>query len=417
MKTQSQNIINIPKNFDWRYYISAYKDLFDAGIRTEDGAISHYLKFGKYENRQICQHNDIPPPTPLKLGLDHNQNDLDIDFYLNEYPDVINYYGSSSSISLKDKLFHHYINYGKNEGRFKNQKDKNNFITNIKYDISEIISLSELTCPKNNLECICLLTTDKEIVNQTYNKFINHLIETTPKNKYSKKIHLKIIINQQKNQFSVDDLKKIFASVETIDLNLTKEKDIYSVSLPKNKKLPAYGLKSGPNIMFLQTMNICKKYNTCLLLETDCLLGPNWIERLYFYTKYANGFLISGATYDGLVFTKSGSPMMNHINGGTGLYATNNYVLIKLINILDDFMKNQINSNMPGLAYDYALKLLIDYSLDNTYKKPIDRQIWQFINRNYLPCKLIINCSTKQDASLDALDLYKQHEYAILHKK
>ena len=86
IKKQLKNIINIPKNFDWKYYISIHKDLFDAGVRTKYDAVFHYLEFGQYENRQICQPN-ISPPTASRLDTDENQNqnDLDIDFYLNEY--------------------------------------------------------------------------------------------------------------------------------------------------------------------------------------------------------------------------------------------------------------------------------------------------------------------------------------------
>jgi len=43
------------KNFDWKFYTSIYTDLTKAGIFTEADAMAHYHKFGKNENRRICE--------------------------------------------------------------------------------------------------------------------------------------------------------------------------------------------------------------------------------------------------------------------------------------------------------------------------------------------------------------------------
>jgi hypothetical protein len=81
---------------------------------------------------------------------------------------------------------------------------------------------------------------------------------------------------------------------------------------------------------------------------------------------------------------------------------------------------------MPELAYDYALKLLIDASMNDSVAGswPHDihssleaTHIWKFIYRNYLPSKLIINCSTPSDIDMDIDALYKKYKFAILHKK
>ena len=39
------------KHFDWQFYLSEYEDLRKAGIKTEDAALRHYVKFGKSEGR------------------------------------------------------------------------------------------------------------------------------------------------------------------------------------------------------------------------------------------------------------------------------------------------------------------------------------------------------------------------------
>lgn len=399
----------IPEDFDYKIYLKLNPDLIENSINTKELAIFHYLNFGIKEQRLY----KIPK-------LIHENIDIQFDdvFYLNEYPDVESYYKDVPYISQKEKLFHHYVNYGKHEGRFKNKMEQDLSFVHNSFNISEYIKLNELVCPTNQLDCICLLTTQEEIKNQQYKKFINHLIKNTKQCNKTKNIDFKIIVNNlTSKKLNINNLTKIFRNVDIINLNLDTEDDIYFNKLPQHMSLPKYGLKSGPNITFFKTIPLCKSYNTTLLLETDCLLSENWLIKLYNYTNNVNGFLVSGAWYDGCVFAKSGSTMLTHINGGTALYATNHKVLQKLILVLSIFLQYQIEYNMPGLAYDYALKILIDNNLNNINNSYEDREIWKFINRNYLPCKAILNCSTGMDKNLDTRLLSTKYNYAILHKK
>lgn len=50
------NINILPKNFDWKSYLENYPDLREAGIKTESDAISHYLNYGRYENREYLNY-------------------------------------------------------------------------------------------------------------------------------------------------------------------------------------------------------------------------------------------------------------------------------------------------------------------------------------------------------------------------
>ena len=398
---------DLPKNFDYKTYISQNPDLSLNGINDEISATSHYLLFGAKEQRAYSLQKLIDTSTDI---------DFDPIFYLSEYPDVIEYYKDARDIPQTEKLFHHYLYYGKHEGRFKNKTEQEKSLIHEDFSILDVISIDQLVSPKNNLECVCLLTTSKEIENKQCQKFLKHLVEKTKTTKISKKIHFKIIVNRS-SKIDISSLKSIFADVEIINLNLSKQDDLYTSHLSPQETLPKYGFKSGPNNMFFETINKCSEYDTVLLLETDCLLGNNWLNNLYLYAKYANGFLISGALYDGLVFTKAGSAMRNHINGGTALYATSNNTLQKLVNLLSVFLQKQIAYNMPGLAYDYGLKLLIDHNINNTFNNMNERLIWQFINRNYLPCKHIINCSTDSDTKINENVLMSKYNYAVLHKK
>ena len=49
---QVSNNTDIPKDFDWSFYLSNHPDLMQAGLKTEPAAINHYLAYGKNENRQ-----------------------------------------------------------------------------------------------------------------------------------------------------------------------------------------------------------------------------------------------------------------------------------------------------------------------------------------------------------------------------
>jgi hypothetical protein len=396
----------IPDDFDYKLYLLLNPDLETHKVNTKALAIKHYLLFGKQEQR------------PYKLiKLIDVDKDFDEKFYLEEYPDTATYYASKTNISLKEKLFHHYVNYGKNEGRFKNKTEQDNSFIDTSNILSNVINNIELVNPINKLECICLMTTEKEIINGKFDQFVKHLISKTPINKLSKQISFKIVINNLQQDLEISQLNKIFQNVDIINLKLSPNEDIYLGSLPKNKELPHYGLKSGPNITFFKSIELCKTYNTSLFLETDCILNTNWLNKINLYIKSANGFLISGATYDGVVFSKAGSAMMNHINGGTAMYATSNYIFQIIIGLLSRFLHEQIHFNSPGLAYDYALKILIDNNLNNYALDYKTRELWQFINRNYIPTKLVINCSTKKDTNLNVETLSKKYDFAILHKK
>ena len=51
---------DIPTDFDWKFYLKNHKDLIDAGLKTEEDAIVHYLNYGIKENRDISNklHRD-----------------------------------------------------------------------------------------------------------------------------------------------------------------------------------------------------------------------------------------------------------------------------------------------------------------------------------------------------------------------
>jgi len=65
--------MNIPDNFDWKFYCTYYTDLKLAGIDTEKKAIDHYNNFGRRENR-IINNNMIKSQIPEDIPVIANMN-------------------------------------------------------------------------------------------------------------------------------------------------------------------------------------------------------------------------------------------------------------------------------------------------------------------------------------------------------
>lgn len=63
---------DLPPGFDWSFYLTYHPDLIEAGLRTEENAISHYLLYGKSEGRLFSpEQNEVIP-----LFITNNQQVL-----------------------------------------------------------------------------------------------------------------------------------------------------------------------------------------------------------------------------------------------------------------------------------------------------------------------------------------------------
>jgi hypothetical protein len=303
------------------------------------------------------------------------------------------------------------------EGRYKNKQQKNIRKTE-KFSISQIIPFSSLKYTPNQLECVALLVTDIEIEKGHYIEFINRLLNHTNKQE-AKRVDFKIIINKigDYNSIDINNLRELFRSAEIINLNLSPEDDLYIRDNRKLENTPAHGRKSGPNVMFYRAMKICKKYNTTLLLETDCFFRTSWLQKLKDFINHSNGFWISGAIYDGAVPTKAESELSTHINGGVGLYATGNEIFQLLIDKSELFLIEEIKNGLVGLAYDVSIKMYIDHVINTNISKNEDILVAKFINRQYLPNKIIGNFSTPKDTIISLEQISEAYNYYIIHKK
>jgi hypothetical protein len=203
--------------------------------------------------------------------------------------------------------------------------------------------------------------------------------------------------------------------VYLINTAISKESDVYIVSTT-GVPIPKYGYVSGPNLLFLNAMNHCKRFNTVLLLETDCILSKDWLTKCNAYVENVGSFLISGSTYDGSVeFLLDPSKLESffHING-VAFYNTGSTVLQHVIKELDTHLQYFAKNVYPINAYDYVMTHMIFEKL----KSAAQYKFWRYVYRNMIKNTLIINCSIPMDKSLKEDIIYKQFpSCVILHKK
>tara|TARA_B100002019_G_C21274933_1_gene604920 strand:- start:17667 stop:19439 length:1773 start_codon:yes stop_codon:yes gene_type:complete len=89
----------LPNTFNWEYYLVANPDLVHAGIDTEDGAIMHYLQFGKQENRLYTRTSG----SEITKNISYNQHSLNIDSdYVTNIVLFIQWYEPKDDETLKN---------------------------------------------------------------------------------------------------------------------------------------------------------------------------------------------------------------------------------------------------------------------------------------------------------------------------
>lgn len=294
-------------------------------------------------------------------------------------------------------------------------------LTNYKHNFlaktEDYIQQEKLINYQNNLDCVCLLVTGNELESGLYDHFadqINKTIETNNK-EILKKIDFKILIkNKDVKKYNIDFLNK-FKSIDFIKIEIPEEYDFYqSEKEEKDGRNYKYGPFSGPNYVFFNSFNYLKNYNTTLFLECDCFLSNKWIDILHSYVTCSGGFWISGAVYDGDNKIVLDSLLNSHINGGVCLYKTSDICFQNFMQLCFDMMPIYIKYSSERMPYDFFVKYIIDYHFDNDIK---NRNIWQFIRRQYTKNNLITNYSTKNDIKEDVDKIFQKYNCTIIHKK
>jgi hypothetical protein len=263
----------------------------------------------------------------------------------------------------------------------------------------------------SSLEAIILLTTSSEINDGIFFKFCDQFL---PMKENNLSFHIFI------NNTSYDEVKlleyiskvTIFKSSFIHNLNIPSELDIYVRDKWYYEQIPPLGLTSGPNIMFLEAIKYCfDKFDTVLVLETDCYLKQNCFEVSVSYIRTLSDFLISGSRYIGYQkFDNLFSPINLHLNG-VGFYNTGSQEFKKLVKKMEDYILINVQKNpVRSFSYDMAFTECLLHDKDPVSAR---RTLNKFINTTY-----ILNCSPRADETITEEEMniiYPKH--IIFHTK
>jgi hypothetical protein len=266
---------------------------------------------------------------------------------------------------------------------------------------------------KNKLESVVILTTSHEINNGLLTRLLDNISNTTS----STDIDLNIFTNNSNhNPVSLDKVNQIFKSVNLINVDIPPSDDVYIQKTESQQNTPPYGAVSGPNILFLKAMDICKKYNTVLVLETDCKVFPEWLEKskIYVDNEY---FLVSGSTYDGLATIPNYDISMHiHLNG-VAFYKTGSPIFQLIMSVLDKYILYLVSAGDKVCAYDICITYMIfSYMVKSETANQL--KFWRFAFRYIFKTSLIVNTSPVSDKVINESDILSTHKNClILHKK
>lgn len=277
-----------------------------------------------------------------------------------------------------------------------------------------------LECHTNKLECLALLMTAQEVKDGQYEHFINALKDSMRfyKNRFvARKIHFRIIRNKKtKENIDISYLKRIFKTVDIIYLDIPEKYNHYNSR--DNTKDQKYGNQSGPLYSFFSIFKDrhLEQFNTTLFLECDCLLLPNWLDRINKYCNHSGSFLISGSQYDGHNFMRYYDINSQHMNGGICLYATSSDILNKYMDYCFDSVPLYVKHISKNMPYDYT----IYYVLENNYDYDLtNREIFKFLKKNFVPNTIMCNYANNmsEDINISIENVIAKHNPCIIHKK
>lgn len=264
----------------------------------------------------------------------------------------------------------------------------------------------------SSLEAIILLTTSAEINNGKFYKFCNQFLSMR-KNNLSFNVFINNNDHDETAVMSFMSKLTIFKSAFIHTLNIPSELDIYIKETNNySGKIPRLGLTSGPNIMFLEAIKFCfDKFDTVLVLETDCLLKKNCFEVSKLYVQTLPDFLISGSRYLGSQSTDELFSVFNMHYNGVAFYNTGSQEFKSLVKKMEEFIVSEvIKSPHNTVSYDMAFTGCL-LRTDNIVSAR--RQLNKFINTT-----LIINCSPDFDSFItedEINEIYPRH--VIFHTK
>jgi hypothetical protein len=270
------------------------------------------------------------------------------------------------------------------------------------------------------LDCVVINTTNIEYNDGRLFKFLSSLNDKIASKK-KRKVNLVLFFNELNyEQYleindkikKLDNITSFVDNLEIVSLNLHKKIDVYNKNDVGKNYL--YGFKSGPNIVFFNLIKYLIKYNTCLILEVDCMiLKDNWLDYSIKYCKN-NYFFISGTNYNG--FNRIGSQIGDHLNG-VAFYNTSHLGFQQFLIDIEIYLLQELNHN-KFIAYDCAI-LFYMQNLKNASTTEISEFLYRYYYKMITTNNLIVNFSleSKYDYEFSVDYINTIFNPVFIHKK
>jgi hypothetical protein len=235
-KNNNVNTKNIVfENFDWKFYLVNNLDLIDNHFFSKDQAWSHWINYGKYENRKV---NTITPKLEIIKNdlnnFDNLEEKLNIDNLISEENNLNKYIdnkNNNNNISTVERIKNITNNLSNNKEKNisnnkqkkilknnKNEKSKN--IENDIYNLNNDNLKNSLNKLNNKKEINNVLLNKKEEINDKKNK------EQNKENIFTKKIQ-KIIDSSE------DELNNLSSDNDSIS-SYSSTKKLFQKNLTQN---------------------------------------------------------------------------------------------------------------------------------------------------------------------------------------
>jgi hypothetical protein len=227
--------------------------------------------------------------------------------------------------------------------------------------------------------------------------------------------------------------KHPFASVTVKVLHIPEKLNVYirqdQLTPEENQQIwdqfrsekdhPPLGMTSGPNLLFLNTMEIMNYnhfYEYCLWIEPDTRpTRSDWLDHIVEYENNTQ-FIVAGSMYYGSYNPTPGhewnTSSSGHLNG-VGLFRTCTNRCIHLWSRVRQYIEHHVKTRWYAICYDMALH---EYSCTREGKQLYGCR--EQPDNNIIVSPLFVNLSPMYDKGVSNKEIIDQHPMSIIiHQK
>ena len=294
----------------------------------------------------------------------------------------------------------------------------------------------------NTKLCIALICTKKEYQLGQVNKMLDFYFARKPS--HTQRFDLFIFFDQGDPKDYAELLSyeqnQSVSKVYIDSINISDHLNIYSHER-NNKKIisefyklncPKFGITSGPNILFFESMKRLSHHNHeyILLLEADTRpIKDLWFDNILEYLN-VNDFLIGGSIYKGNHQEHLNSEWSDHLNG-VAIYKNSQnfqslievtesallYIISTSKRLIDQYHFTDITDDVPQNSGIDNLCVQLNYDILMYYIAK-DSEKYQQQGNSLQDTPIITNMSLRTDYHITESDVLARHpETIILHQK